>query len=309
MTAVAETSDRLERVGRLLACLLNHDGPVDRDELERAIPLYRGESGRRRFEDDKAALRRGGVALRVVERDGVVVGYELRQEDYELPPLDLTAEELLALHLAVRSVDFSTVAWARLAGMKLGADAVAPVATLAELPGIDLLPMLHDAVARCCRVTFGYRGETRRVEPWGLVLKHGRWYVPGFDRDRDGVRVFRVDRIDPDTVEVDGDEGGAFEVPAGVVPRDLVPDDALVMQPGDRQVARVRADRRVAALLAPGTPWSATDDGDAEVSVDVEVSYPDAFVSWVLSFGELVVVESPPELRAAVVARLQELAG
>ena len=306
MTAVAEPKDRLERVGRLLACLLAAPGPVSRDQLEAIFPEYAQESGRRRFEDDKAALRRAGVALRVVEEMGVVVGYELRRADYELAPLDLTDEEELALNLAVRSVDFSTVPWARLVGTKLGLEPTGPVAALAELPGLDLLPALQEAVTRRRRVRFRYRGEEREIDPWGMVLKHGRWYVPGFDHGRGEVRVFRVDRIEPDSL-IDGPDDG-FEVPDGVVARDLVPDDALVMLAGDRQTARLRADRRVAGLIAPATGLAPPDDGADQVVVEVEVSYSPAFVSWVLGFGELVVVESPPELRDAVVARLRELA-
>jgi proteasome accessory factor B len=315
VTTQAEPKDRLERVGRLVACLLSREGPVSRDALEEIFPEYVGDSGRRRFEDDKAALRRGGVPVRVVEREGVVAGYELRRNDYELPALDLTPDEQLALHLAVRSVDFSTVPWARLVGTKLGTDASTPVATLAELPGIDLLPVLHDAVIHRRQVRFAYRGEVRQIDPWGLVLKHGRWYVPGFDRVRDGVRVFRVDRIEPDTLDDEGPDE-AFVVPDGVVAHDLVPDEALVMTPGDRQTARLRADRRIAMFLAPtadvvaGADAGSDADPDSDhVIVEVEVSYVDAFVSWVLGFGELVVVESPPELRDAVVARLEQLAG
>ena len=313
MTAVAETKDRLERVGRLVACLLNRVGPVSRADLEKAIPDYVGESGRRRFEDDKAALRRGGVLLRVEEQHGVVSGCELRREDYELPRLDLTDDERLALHLAVGSVDFSTVPWAQLLGTKLGADAAAPIATLAELPGLDLLPGLLDAVTQRQPIGFVYRGEDRAVDPWGVVLKHGRWYLPGFDHLRDDVRVFRVDRIEPNSLV--RRDGGPFEVPDGVVPRDLVPDDALVIDAGERRTARIRADRRIAGLLSPAGDITeiaeiaeGSDEVFVEVFVDVEVSYPAAFVSWLLGFGELVVVEDPPELRALVIARLRELA-
>jgi predicted DNA-binding transcriptional regulator YafY len=298
----------LERVGLLLFFLLETERPVDRDELEEAIPEYRGDSGRRRFEDDKAALRRAGVPMRTVESFGEV-GYELRRRDYELPPLDLTDEEREALALAVSSVDFTRVAWSRLAGLKLGAEGPSAVGTVAELPGIDLLPELSDAARRHRRVSFRYRGEDRVVEPWGLVVKNGRWYVPGWDRARDGQRTFRVDRIEPGSLAVDDD--GTYVVPDDVTVADLVPDDGLSIDAGSAIVARLRADRRIASMVAPGTHPAATADeaGPDEVVVEVEVSYPEAFVPWVLTFGELVVVEDPPELRDAVVARLRELAG
>jgi predicted DNA-binding transcriptional regulator YafY len=291
-----------------MAYLLDRQGPASRADLEALFEEYRGESGRRRFEDDKAALRRGAIPIRTVEHAGSIVGYELRREDYELPTLELTEDERVALNLAMRSVDFSTVPWARMAGTKLGLDDGAPIATMAELPGLHLLPGLHEAVRHRRRVCFSYRGELRVLDPWGLVLKNGRWYVPGFDHDRGGVRVFRIDRIDAGTLEVaEGD--AAFEIPADVVPSDLVPGDALVMQPGTHRVARVRADREVASLLVPSFEPGPDHTAQDEVVVEVEVTYPDAFVSWVLALGELVVVEDPPDLRDAVVARLEELAG
>ncbi|GGO75396.1 helix-turn-helix transcriptional regulator [Nocardioides deserti] len=39
----------------------------------------------------------------------------------------------------------------------------------------------------------------RRVEPHHVVTRAGRWYLVGFDLDRDDWRVFRVDRIAPRT--------------------------------------------------------------------------------------------------------------
>ena len=53
-------------------------------------------------------------------------------------------------------------------------------------------------------ITFDYRtggeGEvtTATVQPWGLASWHGRWYLTGFDLDREAPRVFRLSRIDGD---------------------------------------------------------------------------------------------------------------
>ena len=60
------------------------------------------------------------------------------------------------------------------------------------------------ALAMCCRrgerVTFTYRDgadrvSERRVEPHRLVSLGRRWYLVGFDLDRDDWRTYRVDRI------------------------------------------------------------------------------------------------------------------
>lgn len=304
---MTETRDRMERLGQLVAFLLDRERPVTRDEIAEVLPDYEGESGRHLFETDKAALRRAGIVIRTLEDDTGTTGYRLRRRDYELPPLELTDDERVALALAIHSVDFSAVPWARLIGTKLGATDTPPIAVLAELPGLELLPDLQDAAVRRCPVTFSYRGgQPRTVEPWGLVLKHGRWYLPAFCQRAGDRRVFRVDRIDPASVRIG--EPGAFEVPAGVVPADLVPDDALTMGSGERRTARVRIDRRIAPLVRPAAGSPPPVEGDGTVVVEVEVGHEAAFVSWVLGWGELAVVEAPAELRDAVVARLRELA-
>lgn len=55
----------------------------------------------------------------------------------------------------------------------------------------------------------------RRVEPHHLVTRGGRWYLVGWDLDRDDWRVFRVDRIAPRTPT--GPRFTPREVPGGEV--------------------------------------------------------------------------------------------
>jgi predicted DNA-binding transcriptional regulator YafY len=70
-------------------------------------------------------------------------------------------------------------------------------------PSVDpeVLTALAAAVTNRERVRFAYRGgtgvETRRhVEPAGLVTSRRRWYLVGYDIDRDGWRIFHLDRVE-----------------------------------------------------------------------------------------------------------------
>ncbi|MBV6509418.1 MAG: Protein PafB [Acidimicrobiales bacterium] len=285
----------------------DHEQPVSRAELEGLFPIYAGTSGKRRFEDDKAALRRAGIPLRSEAPEGEkgTWYYEIRREDYELPELDLSDEERVALNLAVRSIDFSDVVWGRLAGTKLGMVGSAQIATVAELPGIEVLPALAEAVRGRTRLSLAYNGNSRYVDPYGLVLKHGHWYLVAHDHRRDQVIPFRVDRIEEQTIEVVGD--GAFEVPAGFDAAARVPDEAIGMGEDPPVEAVVRLDGRIAELVASSVGADCEPDGDDTI-LRMPVRYRPAFVSWVLGFGELAVVEEPPDLRQAVVTRLKELA-
>jgi len=51
---------------------------------------------------------------------------------------------------------------------------------------------------RCLDMTYvapGKRGSQRVIEPHFLLLAYPVWYVLGWDRSRDGIRSFRLDRI------------------------------------------------------------------------------------------------------------------
>ena len=87
-----------------------------------------------------------------------------------------------------------------------------------------MLPVLRGATARRAVIAFTYRDRPREVDPYGLMLRDGFWYLVGRDHGHDAVRTFRVDRIAGD-VRIVGDDG-AFERPAGFDPREVLPTDA-----------------------------------------------------------------------------------
>src|SRR5262249_58312744 len=103
-----------------------------------------------------------------------------------------------------------------------------------QQPGIE--PRLHageaafaplwEAVRDRRPVTFRYRaagrseGQQRELEPWGVVNRHGRWYVAGHDRARQAVRAFRLSRIEG-RVEFSG-PAGSVTVPVGADVREMV---------------------------------------------------------------------------------------
>ena len=107
--------------------------------------------------------------------------------------------------------------WRKLGGLAgEGADTA-----LAELDVTPGLAMLFDAVSRRATVTFSYRGSVRHLDPYGVVLRFGHWYVVGHDRDRDAPRAFRVDRIDAEP-EL-GPDGGFAPPDASIRPSTSAP--------------------------------------------------------------------------------------
>ena len=294
------STGRLERLVNLTATLLDTRRPLTLEELsERLEPSYPAEkvARRRAFERDKETLRSLGVPILTVPVDPLTneLGYRIRPADYYLADPGLTAQEQAALHVAVTTV--------RLEGgeaheglRKLGGVEGTPAPMLAALEVTSGLAELFDAVARRRSVTFEYRGETRSLDPYGVVHRFGHWYVVGRDRDKDALRSFRVDRLD----------GPARSGPEREVepPADFDLGAALRADPltyGDDQPvrARVLVDGSRAALVVDtlGEPTVVERRDDGSVVVELAVVNREAFRSFVLGLLEHAEVLEPPELR------------
>jgi proteasome accessory factor B len=312
--------DRVERLTNLLALLL---------ETARSLTLVEiaGEMGgqyptqkqtlRAAFERDKAALREIGVPIETETLSGDragEMGYRIDRARYELADLDLEPDERQALQLAlaaVRSSSGSTIAAGEQALWKLGGGQVdrGPAVT-ASLPELPALPVLRGAAARRAVVAFTYHGRGRRIDPYGLLLRDGFWYVLGRDHGYDELRTYRVDRIEGG-VGIVG-EDGAFARPSGFDPRTVFPTDAKQFGiVGDRTVtARVRIDAARAALVERevGSERVVARRRNGAIEVIVPAANEAAFASWVLGLADHAEVLSPKKVREDFVARLRRIA-
>jgi proteasome accessory factor B len=305
-------ADRLERLVNLTATLLDTRRPLTLDELsERVEPRYPEDkaSRRRQFERDKETLRELGVPIRVetVDGFGAEQAYRIHPDEYYLPELSLTEPELAALHVAVTAVrlegDAGREGLAKLGGLAgEGADTA-----LAELDVSPGLAVLFDAVSRRATVTFSYRGRERHLDPYGVVLRFGHWYVVGHDRDRDAPRAFRVDRLD---AEPELGRDGGFEPPDAVDPAEYVRADPLTYgedQPVDAHVL-VDAPRAGWVVDQLGEEAVVERRADGGIVVSLPVVNRAAFRSWVIDLLDHAEVLSPPELRRDMVAWLDTVA-
>jgi proteasome accessory factor B len=302
----------LERLINLLVMLLTSSRPVPAEEIRRTIPGYSSDSDdafHRMFERDKDLLRGIGIPIELRPTDGWEVehGYVVDPSKYRLADPGLTDEERAALFQAAQTVTLGGEPAAPGAILKLGgarlAGAVEPLAAdLGE--AAETLGDLFQAVSERRRVRFKYRGDERRVAPYGIGHRRGHWYLVGGTRN--GERMYRVDRMEAIRVENDAN---AFERPAGFkikaslesMPWEAGSDDAVPA------VIRFNAEIAwwAAKQLGAGVA-RATDDGGLEVTVPV--ANREAFIGWVLSFGEGAEVVEPEELRKAVVERVKGIA-
>ena len=316
----AAVIDRVERLTNLLALLLETSRPLTLVEIAGELrgQYPEGEANRRAmFERDKAALRGIGVPIETAVRSGEDAGvseYWIDRERYELADLALEPDETRALQTAfatIRSASGGEIAAGELALWKLGAtsaDAELPV--VAHVPELSALPTLRDAAARRRTVTFRYHATPRHLDPFGVLLRNGFWYVIGREHEADQQRTYRVDRIEGDVAVTGADH--AFERPVGFDPRDQLPSDAKRVGVGDAvvvdAVVRVSAARAAMIEREVGSEHVRRRHADGAVDVVVPCANVGAFETWVLGLTDHAEVLGPPEVRAALIGRLTALA-
>ncbi len=311
------STNKLERLLKLIAVLLDTSLPLTAEDLRGAVEGYpeNDASFRRAFERDKDEIREMGVPLRV-ERvpatDPPLDGYRIPPEEYYLADPGLSPDELAALHLAAMAVrldsgDDSTGSADREALWKLGGqDEVidSGVDQVASVPVDPRLSRIFSAITSGRPIAFVYRDEERQVEPGRLDFQRGRWYLTGFDRDRDGERNFRLDRIKGDVrpFGAPGDVNRATKHPGARVESwemgDISPIDIEVRIDGPR-----------AAWAKRRLPESSSiaELGDGAISVTMPVRNEDAFRSFILDFLDHAEVVGPPEVRARTISWLEAI--
>lgn len=309
---------KVERLLNLTIALMATSRPLPAEEIGRLVQGYAptaetggGDAFRRMLERDKEELRELGIPVSTVESPDGVLGYRIPRHDYALPDLALDPGEAAAVGLAARFWSSASLASAGVSALRklaaAGADPAPPPAGLAgQVDATEpAFPPLLAAAREQRAVRFAYRrpgqpeAEERHLQPWGLVSRLGRWYVVGFDLDRQGERVFRLSRV-RGAVSAEGPPG-AFARPAGVDLRALV----AARDPA----APVRGSR---LRVAPGSAYALRraagqrpeDPAAAEV-IEVPFEDTDRFADQLVGFGPDVLVLDPPDLRAAVVRRLQ----
>jgi predicted DNA-binding transcriptional regulator YafY len=333
--------ERLERLVNLVVALLDTRRPLTRDELRQRVGGYSEDEDnfRRNFERDKEMLRQMGIPVVAEPVDPRVpesaTGYRVPRDQYELPEPGLDDDELMALGLAASAVVFegsvqgaATTALWKLTAASRGAPGTGPgtdgtggstvrgageppaVPAPGSVPVVDvavdpIVAVLFSAVAEKRTVRFTYNGLDRRVDPYRLSYRQGKWYLAGFDHGREGERLFRADRVKgPVTVD---ERPGTFlrpvSAPSGPPPPWRLGDDEEVV-----------VDLRVDATQAPWVRSLAGPDAvvgtgpDGTVSFKLPVTNRAAFRSFVLGLLDHAEVVGPRQVRDEILEWLGALA-
>ncbi|MFG3643754.1 helix-turn-helix transcriptional regulator [Micromonospora sp. NPDC047762] len=274
-----------------------------------------------------------GVSLRTIRRDverlrdlgypvkatmGAIGGYRL-VAGKAMPPLLLDDDEAVAIAVGLRTAAGHAVAGIEESSVRalakleqvlpsrlrhrvsaLGA-ATEPLLTW-DRPTVDPehLSALAAAVNNREQLRFTYRRRDgvdteRLVEPYKLVSAGRRWYLVGYDNDRDDWRIFRLDRITdlrPTRIRVT-----ARPLPASDA-ASFMTEKLLELTPVYRAVVTLHApiERMVGPLGGTGVDLEPIDATSCRLRSDADTL---EWLAWrLLTLGCDMEVHEPPELIA-----------
>lgn len=279
--------------------------------VDRAVVLRDIESISERFEAPGGFVE--GLQIFIDADDISVI------PNHFLRPMRLTRSELLALELGLAMLrgerppeEHPAIDGAkkrlRAAIAKLPDEEMADdfrVASLSPVGDLEHLRRLRQAFRsrRKVRLTYHKADEkepsSRVICPYGIVFASGMWYAVAYCESSEGIRIFRLDRVE----QVEALQA-RFESPRGFS-LDAVVKDGKAFQSPETGALRVRYSSRIARWIAEREGKTLAEDGS--LTMEHPLADPDWAVRHVFQYGPDVTVLEPAEVREAVRRRLEAM--
>ena len=329
---MAKDTEKLIRQLSLISYLMAERRPVTALEIRRDVEGYSGmneDAFARRFYADRAELDSLGIQL-TVDRpaDGAAEqeNYSLRPENFHLPAIEFTDDELAALQFALSLLDgefayaeplrlaLQQITWGRPSPLEAPDQRSLALGITASAGGHELsgrLAKIETAIFRHKTITFDYftiaRDEvgSRKVDPYHLLFRGSQFYLLGYCHDREAIRVFRLTRIQGKVAYATKAEHD-FKRPDDFDPRAYA--KRADWQFGEEQgVAEILVSERLAWQVERhfgrfGEIRKA--DSENEMLFTTPYASPRMVISFVLGLGEHARIAGPPELVAETEERI-----
>jgi predicted DNA-binding transcriptional regulator YafY len=331
---MAKDTEKLIRQLSLISYLMAERRPVTALEIRRDVEGYSGmneDAFARRFYADRSELESLRIQL-TVERpaDGAAEqeNYSLRPENFHLPAIAFTEEELAALQTSLSLLDgefayaeplrlaLQQITWGRPSPLRAPEQRSVALGITASAGGHELsarLAKVETAIFRNKTILFEYytmeRDEVgpRKVDPYHLLFQGGQFYLLGYSHEREAIRVFRLTRIRGKVSYATKAEHD-FRRPADFDPRAYA--NRADWQLGEeRGVAEILVSERIAWQVERhfGRYGEIREAEDGEKLFLTGYSNPRGVISWLLGLGVNARLEGPEELSKELARRLKLL--
>lgn len=304
------SAQKTERLINLTLALLATKKYLTKTEIFTTVAGYTGtpETMERMFERDKDELRELGIEIEVGGLDPLFeddLGYLIRSETFQLDVNQFENEELLYLTMSVNLWHNSALqANSKAALLKIQSlsgpiesDAV-NLPVISDTENSKTLSTAFDSVEKRYALNFQYKGSERNVQPYGLYLQDGFWYLVA--KEKEDIKSFKLQRIEGKLSKI----GKEF---AFIKPAEF--DLAIFL-------AKSRLEKKEIAVLrvrknqghALRSKYSVIEIDDEWDQMHIEYGFDQEIIQTILWYGPNVLVEKPEKLRLEIKSRLQVLA-
>ena len=309
----------MNRTDRLLAIMLE----LQRHRQRRAIDLANTfEVSKRTIYRDLQALEEAGIPLVAIAGQGYAL-----MDDYFLPPVNFTTDEALMLLLGSDTMHQNFDAQYQQAA-KSGATKIEAVLpkhlfdemtylreniTLFGMKNLDdnkLTQLSHIRRAmierRLLRITYTKRIEntppdidpTRDIAPYSLASLEHDWYLMAYCYLREGMRIFRLSRID--TLQILPER---FERPQNFSPDWVTPTRPMPV------VVKVRVADSIIRWVRESKPYSLTSEEETPSGwlLTFHLRHEDELFRWIFGWGQHIEVLEPASLRQKIIDETKQM--
>jgi proteasome accessory factor B len=300
------SSQKTERLINLTLALLATKRYLTKSEIFKSVTGYSGspETMERMFERDKDELRNMGVEIEVKGLDPLFEddqGYLIRTETFQLNGNEFAADELLYLTMAANLWHDSALSNDSKAALLKIQSLSGPIEfnainfpVVRDSESSQMLATAFEAIEKLKKLSFKYNGNQRSVEPLGMFMRSGFWYLVA--QDDKVIKSFKLVRVES-KISI---EDRTFIKPEGF---DLT---AYLERYSEEEIFEAEILVRKEQAYSLRSKYSVKEHDSEWDLMFIPYSYEPEIIENLLWHGQNIIVRKPQSLRDSIVSRLEE---
>jgi len=300
------SSQKTERLINLTLALLATKRYLTKSEIFKSVTGYSGtpETMERMFERDKDELRNMGVEIEVKGLDPLFEddqGYLIRSETFQLSGNEFASDELLYLTMAANLWHDSALSNDSKAALLKIQSLSGPIEfnafnspVVRDNENSQMLATAFEAIEKCKKLSFKYNDNHRIVEPLGMFMSSGFWYLVA--QDEKIVKSFKLVRIESKIAM----DAGSFQKLEGF---DL---SSYLKRYSEEEIIQAEILVRKEQAYSLRSKYLVKEFDSEWDLMSIPYSYEPEMIEILLWHGQNIIVKNPQPLRNSIVSRLGE---